>query len=305
MSFDLNEEIRDGWLVTREQKKIWDVELRMAKELLRVCEEEKIPIYASFGTVLGAVRHHGFIPWDKDMDFFIFREDYERFITLGDRFNKPYFLQTVQTEGGKWFRPMSRVVDCSTTCLTPRDKNNLKSHNGIFIDIFPMDKVPDPLNKKEVYAYGNKLDFLRSMCNLKVYGLYQRNEKGLKRALLQLARIPLSFVSIQYLNNQLQKACQAYKDSNFEGYRTSADRYLRRTKRHYALMKNELVPAIDCQFEYLTLKIPGNYHAYLSKIYGENYMEFPPEDKRNTHGRDIINPDISYVDYANKNEGKS
>ena len=80
MNFNLNEEIIDGHLVIEEDKKLWAVEMDLAEKLLNVCKKHDLKIWAEGGTLLGAVRHKGFIPWDNDMDFVMMRDDYEKLI---------------------------------------------------------------------------------------------------------------------------------------------------------------------------------------------------------------------------------
>ena len=96
MSFNLNEEVMDGHTVTADMKKLWAVEMDLAKKLLEVCKKYNLKIWAEGGTLLGAVRHKGFIPWDDDLDFVMMRDDFEKLIEIGPKeFNEPYFLQTI------------------------------------------------------------------------------------------------------------------------------------------------------------------------------------------------------------------
>ena len=89
----LDEEEISGYLVTSQMKEVWAVELDLMAQLDRVCRENGLTYFAGAGTLLGAVRHHGFIPWDDDMDFYMLREDYNKLIGLANEFKEPYFLQ--------------------------------------------------------------------------------------------------------------------------------------------------------------------------------------------------------------------
>ena len=97
-SFFLQEE-RDNYVVSPKMKKIWAVELDLLNEFARVCEENGLKWFAHAGTMLGAVRHKGFIPWDDDIDLIMPREDYERFCRIAPvAFSNPYFFQNEQTD---------------------------------------------------------------------------------------------------------------------------------------------------------------------------------------------------------------
>ena len=97
----LNEEVRCGYTVTKQMKEVWAVELDMLEKLLSVCKKHDIKIFASGGTMLGAVRHQGFIPWDDDIDMMMFRDDYEKLCKVAqEEFEYPYFFQTEYTDVG-------------------------------------------------------------------------------------------------------------------------------------------------------------------------------------------------------------
>ena len=89
-------EVKHGFEITEKQKRVWAIELEMADRLLTVCRENNLRIFADAGTMLGAVRHKGFIPWDDDMDLAMFREDYDKLCEIAPRyFTEPYFFQNV------------------------------------------------------------------------------------------------------------------------------------------------------------------------------------------------------------------
>ena len=95
-------EVRSNYYVSPAMKKVWAVLLDLLNELQNVCEQYGIRYYASGGTMLGAVRHQGFIPWDDDIDIFMKRTDYEKFVKLahGGIFKSPYFWQDVISDPG-------------------------------------------------------------------------------------------------------------------------------------------------------------------------------------------------------------
>lgn len=95
----MNEEIRDGYVVSAEMKKVWDIQMRLMRKVLDVCRENDLNIWVDSGTLLGAVRHHGYIPWDDDIDLIMMRDDYERLQRIADQhFTPPYsFRQPTPT----------------------------------------------------------------------------------------------------------------------------------------------------------------------------------------------------------------
>lgn len=133
------EEIRSDFPVTEKRKKIWAVELELLEKFDEVCRQHHLTYYAAYGTLLGAVRHQGFIPWDDDIDVVMFRDDYMKLLTIGpDEFSAPYFFQNTYTD--KMVRPYSKLRDSRTTAIEFPDMEDY--NQGIFIDIFPLDDVP-------------------------------------------------------------------------------------------------------------------------------------------------------------------
>lgn len=124
--------------VDEKRKKIWAVELDLLLEFDRICKEYELKYYLSVGTLLGAVRHHGFIPWDDDIDVEMPREDYDRLQVLYGERDTPYFLQTPYTDSYYAFSHI-RLVNLNTTCFTKVFAYQ-PMKQGIFLDIFPLDK---------------------------------------------------------------------------------------------------------------------------------------------------------------------
>ena len=171
------DEMRSGFLVTSHRKKLWNVQIGLIKEFDRICRKHKITYFAEGGTLLGAARHKGFIPWDDDVDFMMFRPDYEKFQAIAAQEVKPpYFLDIwwnyrLESEGAslddsegdfqfitlaqekaydphRWYTqwPSIRLRDSRTTMLEFPERNFI--NQGIFIDIFSLDPLP-PFEDKE------------------------------------------------------------------------------------------------------------------------------------------------------------
>ena len=139
------DEIRSDYLVTSQYKKLWAVQLDLIQELDRFCKDFGVRYFAEGGTLLGAVRHQGFIPWDDDVDLVMLWEDYQVLLKEGPKyFKEPYFLQNYLTEkeGEPQLSKLRRsdTTGCTKweqTCVTP------PFHKGIFIDIFPINSVAE------------------------------------------------------------------------------------------------------------------------------------------------------------------
>src|SRR5690554_851573 len=127
--------------------KVKHLELQILKYVDEICRDNKIKYYLIKGTLLGAVRHGGFIPWDDDIDIVMFREDYNKFIKLVSSKSEKYFIQNFTTDSS-YTRYITKIRLMGTLFIE-KEVKDLPMHHGIFIDIFPLDKI-NPNNEKVI-----------------------------------------------------------------------------------------------------------------------------------------------------------
>jgi len=144
------------YTVSDEMKKVWLVEMDLLDQLIDVCKKYNLKMWVDGGTLLGAVRDHGFIPWDDDIDVCMPREDYDRLVALGNKiFKEPYFLQTAYSDID-YHRGHAQLRNSLTTAIRPSDSYQ-PFNQGIFIDIFVIDGVPgDETESKELARWVRK-----------------------------------------------------------------------------------------------------------------------------------------------------
>ncbi len=253
-------------------KKLHSVEVEILDEIVRVCEKNNINYFLCGGTLLGAIRHKGFIPWDDDMDIAMFREDYNKFIEIAPKeLNKKYCLDCYQTNKNCYF-PFLKVRK-NNTLLDEALVSHLDTNKGIFVDIFPLEKIENPYSKKlriDALLIKNIWDVI-----LYKYKIV-KDIKGCRHPFL--ARL-LNIYSLDKLKQKQLKLLEKQNNSEATTVCSLIGAYDYR-KEIYDL--KELIPASEVTFENKKYKTFKNYDYYLTKLYG-NYMELPPKDKRVNH----------------------
>lgn len=298
----LEEEVRCGYTVTAETKKLWAVELDLLNELDKVCKAHNIKYYANAGTLLGAVRHKGFIPWDDDIDIMMPRKDYEKLCKHYKEFSSPYFFQTEYTDPGS-LRGHAQLRNSKTTGILKSELNaGFTFNQGIFIDIFPLDNLPD--NKKE------KRKFIKKVLRMQKLTKLFRNvpaKKGYGRNKLKIAikKIIAPFLLItnkafkvdHKLYKKYEKLMQKYNGIKTKEVGLMNFLYvLGRNEWNRSLFEND---PIIMNFEMLKMPVPSGYDKMLTKTYGE-WREYQIGSTQ--HGGMFVDTDNCYKKYLKKKD---
>ena len=282
------DEIRSGFTISRERKKVWAVELDLLYVLMEVCRKYNLHIYADAGTCLGAVRHSGFIPWDDDIDVVMTRRDYNRLCKVAsEEFLDPYFFQTELTDPGS-MRGHAQLRNSQTTGILKFEEARKFSFNqGIFIDIFPLDNIPD-----DRLAYDK---FIGTAAALKENAFrYSAISSRFRRTgkMSFLKRIIYFLWGRRHVNNPFY--------NKFEGFIQSYNGII--TKRLGKVFtgiaddkliweKSWLDKAVYKEFEILSIPLPCGYLDFLRKQYGN--WEIPMQQP-NMHGEVIFDTSMPY-----------
>lgn len=289
--FNLEEEVICNFTVTVERKKVWEKELDILEKIIKICEENDIKYSLCGGSLLGAVRHKGFIPWDDDIDVCMKREDYLKFLGIAEKeLSYPYFVQYSKTEK-MYTRGHAQIRNSETTAIlkietTKEGKNNY--NKGIFVDIFPLDNVPDDLNERNKFI--EKIISKKKLINMNTFNDYKLR-KLIKNIIISI----LSITGNQRRVFKLEKYIQKY--NKFNTKQCGAIDFF---PTEFKYDNKWFDSYIKLPFEYLNASCIKDYDELLTRQYG-NYMKIP-EDKNGTkHGKIIFDTEKSYKEYERGN----
>lgn len=238
------------------------------------CMENDINYSLAAGTLIGAVRHKGFIPWDDDIDVYLLREDYNKFIDIFPANYKGRYDFVSLERDKDWHRAYGKLYDNRTIMHEPY--SDIYADLGVGIDVFPVDDVPDELSEWKKYETTRR--FLRDVKNIKSMTFSSRRS-FIKNAIIFLGHIIMSPFSQTWLTKKIDEYSQKY---NGKGFSHVYENCLGAYNTNSAWLKKDITDVIDVSFEGHTVKIMKGYDDYLTCIYGD-YMQLPPEDKRVTH----------------------
>jgi len=240
------------------------IQLNILDKIHEYCTARQLRYSLAGGTLLGAVRHKGYIPWDDDIDIFMPRPDYEKFM-LGfsdkyDNLKVQYYRNSKTT-----FYPFGKIYDDRTIMI---ETNHSKT--GVYVDIFPIDGMPS--DKQEADNIRNKtIDFQEALKKtLQYYKLDGKISSRIKYA-LKLLYYPSRSKTIS--DYDVLISSYPFEKSSYAGV------YLTAYGDRERLKKEVFSSYVDMEFEGKRYKCIKDFDIYLSSLYG-NYMELPPEDKR-------------------------
>lgn len=277
-------------LSNEELDKIKKIELNLLQEFIGVCSKLNLKYYVLGGTMLGTVRHHGFIPWDDDIDVALPREDYVIFCKKCQKFLPNHiFLQTRDTDP-EYIAGFAKLRDSNTTFIETSIKDRNINH-GIYIDVFPLDRYPDNALKQKMFSLKHHLIKLRLR---KEYTLDKRVQDSFIKRLAIAVLYPFAFMCYPTVDS----ACNA-REHLFS--LAAGKKYL--ANYNGAWGKREIVPAewyadgCELTFEGIKVVVPAQYEKWLTQVYGD-FMTPPPIEKQVTHHFcTVIDPDKSYKEY--------
>lgn len=279
-------EVICDYLVDENMKKVWAVELDLYREFKRICEENNLIHFTDGGTTLGAVRHQGFIPWDDDLDVCMLRKDYEKLKLLADEFHAPYFLQYVHTDP-EYGYSFLRLRNSNTTVVV-EPFNYCRFNQGIYIDIFPLDKVTKEnyiKRREKIYrnvmygsAYMRKKYPNKSERDIQLIDRYvgnknctlQENFDELEKIAMEEENTDTKFLSL-IVSTQYASERKIWPNRIFE-------------------------KAVKKEFSGIEVNVPIGYDEQL-KIYFGDYLEYPPIEQRGKWHNIQFFPEIPYKEY--------
>ncbi|MBQ3134212.1 MAG: LicD family protein [Oscillospiraceae bacterium] len=246
-------------------------------EIVRICESNDIHYYLVGGTLLGAVRHKGFIPWDDDLDIAMPRQDYVKFCDLcRTQLDPGYFLHNIETDDNYWL--IFAKVRKKGTAIAEEGLKHLDTEKGIYVDIFPFDDAPEEkkcTRTKVIKTLANAICFKRG-----VILPYTKKQKMVGTLLRPFSIKFLTRVQMKLMLHHANRNCPYYINYG-SGYDPVKQ----------TIPKDKYEPCKLAEFEGKMYRVPNDADYVLRRIYND-YMQLPPVEKR------VLRHKPDYIDFG-------
>ena len=239
--------------------------LEMLVEFDAICKKHKLNYWLDSGTLLGAVRHQGFIPWDDDIDLSMPVEDYRQLKEIvQEELSENLFFQTRETDKEFKFDYIKLRSNKASIVEFHEKGEEIKYHQGLFVDIFPMLTMPNTEFHQAFYADTFKL--IRDVSSISLHTPNGKDHPKVREALLEA----------------LNEMHEGWDKENikviYSGKMPDVAAWFD---------KDKVFPLQTLSFEGREFPVPNDTYHYLDNIYSFNFMELPPEDKRTIHAHEI------------------
>lgn len=250
-----------------DQKTIKQLQLAALNELIDFCKKNGLRYFMAYGTLLGAVRHGGYIPWDDDIDLAMPREDYDKLICLSKDWKGRYQVYCFENTP-KYIKPYAKLVDTFTEI---KEKDMIDDEYGLYIDIFPLDGLGN--NRFLAKVKGSTVNFLRN----RIYGIaYHQKNNVIKEIIV----FPFKMLGIQRLYRCIMFLCRRKQLESSKFCGNIVNGY------GVEILDSSLFENRNFNFEGIQLNGIKGWDAYLKLMYGD-YMALPPENERISHDVEV------------------
>lgn len=289
------------------RKKHWAVMIDLMTELDRICTKHGLRWFVDGGTLLGAVRHGGFIPWDDDVDVNMPREDYEKLCKIAPvEFEDPYFFQTNDTDH-EWMNLYARLCNSDTTAIAKailkNGKTTRKNNQGIFIDIFPLDKVPDDWYERKRFLATISMADKKRWYRVAALRLFREPSRRMLAQPLDVFKFIYGgfiagvkrFLGIDLVNkayHEVHSLSRRYEDSDFKCVAEVA--FIPDICQVQIYPESKYVSGNRISFEYIDVPVPLEPEKYLEIAFGDWQTHVVGTG---LHGDLFIDVDNSYRKY--------
>lgn len=248
---------------------IKSIQLEILNEVASFCDNNNIVYYLCGGTLLGAIRHKGYIPWDDDIDLMMPRPDYSKLLATFKSNNlRLYTFHNTK----EYDKPFAKIADNKTLVV---ENSNLSLKVGVNIDILPIDGFPE-----------SKAEILNQIANIKRYRTphtlkkikFRKGRNIFKNIFLIVSKPIVKMIPTRFLLKKIEDSAMKYKFDDCANAGIAVWGYGIKE----VCPKDTFVGSCEVQFENSFYKAPQKYDRYLTMVYG-NYMQLPPEAKRVSH----------------------